>query len=55
MCIALPMFTNESIDWKLRSYKIPPTGTPPPPLPSSQDLRDLFFKAIRSQKLTFCL
>ena len=33
MCIALPMFTNESIDWKLRSYKIPPTGTPPPPSP----------------------
>ena len=33
MCIALPMFTNESIDWKLRSYKIPPTGTPLPPSP----------------------
>ena len=46
MCIALPMFTNVSIDWKLPSYKIPPLGTP---LPSSQDLRDLFVKAIRSQ------
>ena len=55
MCIALPMFTNVSIDWKLPSYKIPPLGTPLPPLPSSQDLRDLFVKAIRSQKLTFCL
>ena len=33
MCIALPMFTNVSIDWKLPSYKIPPLGTPlPPPL-----------------------
>ena len=50
MSIALPMFTNVSIDWKLRSCKIPPSGPP-----SSQDLRDLFFKAIRSQKLTFCL
>ena len=50
MCIALPMFTNVSIDWKLPNS---PLGHPPLPLPSSQDLRDLFVKAIRSQKLTF--
>ena len=34
MCIALPMFTNVSIDWKLPSYKIPPS--PPPLLPRSE-------------------
>lgn len=33
MCIALPMFTNVSIDWKLPSYKIPTLGTPLPPSP----------------------